>query len=83
MRSWINLLEKFLDGCDVVYGVRNKRDTDSAFKRGTAQGFYKFMKVLGVDVVYNHADFLRLMSKRALEAFVNTKPTCSCGESSP
>ena len=67
-------VEKFLDGCDVVYGVRNKRDTDSAFKRGTAQGFYKFMKVLGVDVVYNHADY-RLMSKRALEALSEYKET--------
>ncbi len=58
---------KFLEGCDVVYGVRNKRETDSFFKRATAQGFYKFMKILGVDVVYNHADY-RLMSKRALDA---------------
>lgn len=60
-------VDKFHEGCDVVYGVRNKRETDSFFKRTTAQGFYKFMKVLGVDVVYNHADY-RLMSKRALEA---------------
>ncbi len=59
--------DKFIDGCDVVYGVRNKRETDTFFKRTTAQGFYKFMKVLGVDVVYNHADY-RLMSRRALEA---------------
>ncbi|MCI9575626.1 MAG: glycosyltransferase family 2 protein [Clostridiales bacterium] len=67
-------VEKFQDGCDVVYGVRNKRDTDSAFKRGTAQGFYKLMKILGVDVVYNHADY-RLMSKRALEALSEYKET--------
>ncbi len=60
-------VDKFLEGCDVVYGVRNKRETDTFFKRATAQGFYKFMKILGVDVVYNHADY-RLMSKRALEA---------------
>ena len=59
-------VKKFLDGCDVVYGVRNKRDTDTFFKRTTAQGFYKVMKLLGVDVVFNHADY-RLMSKRALE----------------
>ena len=59
-------LTHFRDGCDVVYGVRKRRDTDTAFKRATAQGFYKFMKVLGVDVVYNHADY-RLMSRRALE----------------
>lgn len=57
---------KFLEGCDVVYGVRNKRDTDTAFKRCTAEGFYKFMKFLGADIVFNHADY-RLMSRRALE----------------
>ena len=64
--------DKFIDGCDVVYGVRNKRETDTFFKRTTAQGFYKFMKVLGVDVVYNHADY-RLMSRRALEALSEYK----------
>ena len=46
-------LAKFEEGCDVVYGVRNKRDTDSFFKRSTARGFYKVMKMLGVDVVYD------------------------------
>ncbi|AIM16039.1 glycosyltransferase [Bacillus sp. X1(2014)] len=56
---------KFHQGCDIVYGVRKSRETDSFFKRSTAQGFYKMMKKLGVDLVYNHADF-RLMSKRAL-----------------
>ncbi|HIW15140.1 MAG TPA: glycosyltransferase family 2 protein [Firmicutes bacterium] len=60
-------VEKYLDGCDVVYGVRNRRETDTFFKRTTAQGFYKFMRLLGADVVYNHADY-RLMSRRALEA---------------
>lgn len=60
-------VKKFNEGCDVVYGVRNKRDTDTFFKRTTALGFYKFMEVLGVDVVYNHADY-RLMSRRALDA---------------
>lgn len=59
-------LDKFHDGCDVVYGVRKKRETDTFFKRTTAQGFYKFMKMMGVDIVYNHADY-RLMSKRALD----------------
>lgn len=59
-------LDKYHDGCDIVYGVRKSRDTDTAFKRITAQGFYKFMHLMGVDVVYNHADY-RLMSKRALE----------------
>ncbi|MDF1494395.1 glycosyltransferase family 2 protein [Caproiciproducens sp. CPB-2] len=65
-------VDKFTDGCDVVYGVRNKRETDTTFKRTTAQGFYKFMKVLGVDVVYNHADY-RLMSRRALDALSEYK----------
>ena len=51
----------------MVYGVRNKRDTDTWFKRTTAEGFYKVMHLLGVDVVFNHADY-RLMSQRALEA---------------
>ena len=60
-------IEKFCDGCDVVYGVRNARDTDTAFKRTTARGFYTVMKKLGVDIVYDHADY-RSMSKRALEA---------------
>lgn len=63
---------KFQDGCDVVYGVRNKRDTDTWFKRTTAEGFYKVMKLLGVDVVFNHADY-RLMSKRALEGLSEYK----------
>lgn len=60
-------VQKFLEGCDVVYGVRKKRETDSFFKRTTAQGFYKVMRTLGVETVYNHADY-RLMSRRALDA---------------
>lgn len=60
------MLEKFYEGNQVVYGVRSSRETDTAFKRFTAQSFYKFMKVMGADVVYNHADF-RLMSARVLE----------------
>lgn len=67
-------VQKFQEGCDVVYGVRNSRKTDSLFKRTTAQGFYKFMKVLGVDVVYNHADY-RLMSRRALQALSEYRET--------
>lgn len=63
---------KFTEGCDVVYGVRNRRDTDSFFKRATAEGFYKFMKLMGADVVFNHADY-RLMSKRALEGLSEYK----------
>lgn len=65
-------MEKFNEGCEVVYGVRSSRKTDTAFKRTTAQGFYKVMKKLGVDTVYNHAD-CRLMSKRALESFSEYK----------
>lgn len=57
---------KYLEGYEIVYGVRKKRETDSFFKRASAQGFYRIMKKMGVNVVYNHADF-RLMSKRALE----------------
>lgn len=60
-------VEEYYRGSDVVYGVRSSRATDTAFKRGTAQGFYKFMQALGVDIVDNHADY-RLMSRRALEA---------------
>ena len=65
-------IEKFKDGCDIVYGVRSERKTDTMFKRTTAQGFYKVMKALGVDIVYNHADY-RLMSKRALDSLEDFK----------
>lgn len=57
---------KYYEGCDVVYGVRSERKTDSWFKRTTAQAFYKLMKFFGVDIVYNHADY-RLLSRRVLE----------------
>ena len=60
------MMEKYHAGCDIVYGVRSKREKDSFFKRGTAQGFYKVMRGLGIEVVGNHADY-RLMSKRALQ----------------
>jgi glycosyltransferase involved in cell wall biosynthesis len=60
------MIDKFHEGKDIVYGVRKKRKTDSFFKRTTAQGFYKFMKWMGAKTVYNHADF-RLMSRRALD----------------
>lgn len=60
------MVDNFLAGDDVVYGVRSSRKTDTFFKRFTAESFYKFMKLMGVEVVYNHADY-RLMSKRALE----------------
>lgn len=60
------MLEEYHGGCDVVYGVRSKRETDTFFKRATAEGFYKFMDIMGAETVFNHADY-RLMSKRALE----------------
>lgn len=60
------MIDKYNNGVDIVYGVRNERKTDTFFKRTTAQGFYKVMKLMGIKSVYNHADF-RLMSKRAVE----------------
>ena len=60
-------VDRYIEGCEVVYGVRNRRDTDTFFKRFTAESFYKLMKHLGVDVVFNHADY-RLMGRRALDA---------------
>ncbi len=60
------MVDKYLEGYDVVYGVRSSRKKDTFFKRTTAQGFYKVMRVMGVETVYNHADY-RLMSNRALE----------------
>lgn len=67
-----SMLEKRKDGCEVVYGVRSSRKKDSFFKRFTAQAFYKFMSIMGVDVIYNHADY-RLTSKRVLNEFANYK----------
>lgn len=66
------MLDKYNDGCDIVYGVRSSRKKDSWFKKTTAQGFYKFMRIMGVDIVYNHADY-RLTSKRVLENFADFK----------
>lgn len=60
------MIEKFLSGCDIVYGVRSKRKKDTFFKRFTAEGFYRLMNFLGANTVFNHADY-RLMSRRALE----------------
>ena len=60
------MIEKYYEGCDIVYGVRSTRDTDTVFKRKTAEGYYKVMRFLGADIVYNHADY-RLMSRRALD----------------
>ena len=61
------MIEKYLDGCDIVYGVRSSRKKDTFFKRFTAESFYKIMQLLGGKVVFNHADY-RLMSHRALNA---------------
>ncbi|MCX4306335.1 MAG: glycosyltransferase family 2 protein [Acetatifactor sp.] len=68
------MIDKFHGGCDVVYGVRKERKTDTFFKRTTAQAFYKIMHLMGVKTVYNHADF-RLMSKRAVEEFSKYRET--------
>lgn len=65
-------LEKRAEGCDIVYGVRSSRETDTAFKRTTAQGYYKVLEKMGVEITYNHADY-RLMSKRAVESLETFK----------
>lgn len=62
------MVDAYRDGCDVVYGVRSKRDTDTFFKRFTAESFYKILNAMGAEVVFNHADY-RLMSARVLEEF--------------
>ena len=64
------MVEKYLEGYDVVYGVRSSRETDSFFKRFTAQSFYRLLSAMGAEVVYNHADY-RLMSARVLKEFAN------------
>ena len=66
------MVEKYYKGNDVVYGVRSARKTDTFFKKFTAQGFYKVMQAMGVEIVYNHADY-RLMSRRALEGLAEFK----------
>jgi len=66
------MVDAYHEGFEVVYGVRSKRDTDTFFKRFTAEGFYKVMLALGVNIVYNHADY-RLMSRRAVEGLAQFK----------
>lgn len=66
------MVDEYLNGCEIVYGVRSKRETDTFFKRFTAEGFYKLLAAMGVEVVYNHADY-RLISARALQEFANFK----------
>lgn len=72
INTFDEMIKDFENGSEIVYGVRSKRATDTAFKRMTAQGFYKVLSMLGAEVVYNHADF-RLMSKRALNALAEFK----------
>ncbi len=67
-----DMIDKYKNGADIVYGVRNSRKKDTFFKRFTAESFYKFMSKMGVEIVFNHADF-RLMSKRAMEALSEYK----------
>ena len=66
------MVDAYIDGCEVVYGVRSKRDTDTFFKRFTAEGFYKLLNWMGVEVVFNHADY-RLLSNKVLREFANFK----------
>lgn len=66
------MVKEYLNGCEVVYGVRSKRDTDTFFKRFTAESFYKLMNWLGAEVVFNHADY-RLISSKVLKEFQNFK----------
>ena len=66
------MVDKYLDGCDIVYGVRSSRETDTFFKRFTAESFYRLMNLLGANVVFNHADY-RLLSRRALEGLSEFK----------
>ncbi len=64
------MVRAYLDGAEVVYGVRSRRDTDTFFKRFTAEGFYHLLNFLGADIVFNHADY-RLVSARVLESFAD------------
>lgn len=66
------MVEQYHQGCEIVYGVRSRRDTDPFFKRFTAEGFYKLLNWMGTEVVYNHADY-RLVSSRVLKEFANFK----------
>ena len=72
INAMVKMVDEYLSGFEVVYGVRSKRDTDTFFKRFTAEGFYKLLAAMGVDVVFNHADY-RLISARVLQEFANYK----------
>lgn len=66
------MIDAYCDGCEVVYGVRNRRDTDTWFKRFSAEGFYKFMNWMGAEVIFNHADY-RLVSSKVLKELADFK----------
>lgn len=66
------MVRHYREGCEIVYGVRKRRDTDTFFKRFTAEGYYKLMAAMKVDIVFNHADY-RLLSRRALDSLTEYK----------
>lgn len=66
------MVDEYLKGCEIVYGVRSRRDTDTFFKRFTARSYYKLLRHMGVDAVYDHADY-RLVSSRVLREFSGFK----------
>ena len=70
MNAMDEMIDAYLAGADIVYGVRNKRKTDTFFKRFTAESYYKVLHWMGAEIVYNHADY-RLVSKRVLESFAD------------
>jgi len=72
MNAMNEMVEEYRNGCDIVYGVRNSRESDTPFKRNTAQSFYRLMSRMGAEVVYNHADY-RLLSARVLKELANYK----------
>lgn len=72
MNAMREMVKEYLNGCEIVYGVRSKRETDTFFKRTTAEGFYKLMNWMGADIVFNHADY-RLISSRVLQELAKFK----------
>ena len=70
IKAMTEMVKEYLSGSEVVYGVRSSRKTDTFFKRATAEGFYKFLNLMGVEVVFNHADY-RLISSKVLKEFAN------------
>lgn len=72
IKAMTEMVKQYHEGCEVVYGVRSKRDTDTFMKRFTAESFYKLLKIMGAEVVFNHADY-RLVSSKVLKEFANFK----------